>query len=282
MVATLRQRLLVLPLLLGGGALGSGHVLREVDVPANLGTRALGRDAYGYSVEPVWLASYVNSSLMATLLGEVARVAGRAPPIRIGGTTSDQTTLYESLPGNVTSSSGPSSTFSITPGWFDAFAGYFPPGTDLVFCLNFADNSSSWANARATAAAAWWALGGGAGSNNRSTANLRMFELGNEIDHFADKGWRAPGWGVAEYIPQFRSASAGIRQAEWYVEAEARGEAPPKFQAAVFADPPWVPVCFFFFLFSLIMFLSQDALWETDGLLGDIQYVGPTRRDRRL
>lgn len=70
-----------------------------VAVPANLTTRALVRDAYGYSVEPVWLSSFANTSLMATLLQEMADVAGKAPPVRIGGTTSDETTLYESLAG---------------------------------------------------------------------------------------------------------------------------------------------------------------------------------------
>lgn len=239
--AALGQRLLVLPLLLflllGGGAVGR-HV-SHVDVPANLSTRALVRDAYGYSVEPVWLSSYVNSTLMTTLLAEMAHVTGKAPPIRIGGTTSDETTLYDAplLPGDVTSNG--TSQFNITRAWFDSFAGYFPAGTDLIFCLNFADNASAWANARDTAAAAWRALGPG----SRSTVNLVMFELGNEVDHFVNEKWRAPGWGVDEYIPQFDNVSASIQQAEWYVEAIEGGERPPKFQAASFADPPWVPVC---------------------------------------
>lgn len=234
MTAALGQRL-VLSLLLLGGALGR-HV-SHVDVPANLSTRALVRDAYGYSVEPVWLSSYVNSTLMTTLLAEMASVTGKAPPIRIGGTTSDETTLYASLPGNVTSNG--TAQFNMTSAWFDSFARYFPPGTELIFCLNFADNTSAWANARDTAAVAWQALGAGSGS----TSDLVMFELGNEIDHFVNEKWRAPGWGVDEYIPQFGNVSASIQQAEWYVEADEGGETPPKFQAASFADPPWVPVC---------------------------------------
>lgn len=234
----------LLPVLLGGGGGVLGRHVSHVDVPGNLSTRALGRDAYGYSVEPVWLSSYANSSLMTTLLGAMADVTGRPPPIRIGGTTSDQTTFYPDavLPGNVASNG--TSDFNITRGWFDSFAGYFPQGTELIYCLNFVDNASAWANARETAEVAWEALGGG-------TADLVMFELGNEIDHYINKNWRAPGWDVAEYIPQFENASAGIQQAEWYVEAAGEGEKPPKFQAAVFADPPWVPVCYvsFFFLF---------------------------------
>lgn len=244
--------LLLLPLL---GAIGGsqGRHVSHVEVPGNLSTRALVRDAYGYSVEPVWLSWFVNSTLMATLLGEMANVTGTAPPIRIGGTTSDQTTLYASplpgLAGNVTSNG--TSDFNVTSGWFDSFAGYFPEGTDLIFCLNFADNASAWANTRDMAEAAWGALGPGAAS----TANLVMFELGNEIDHYIDKEWRAAGWGVEEYIPQFDNLSASIQQAEWYVEADESDEAPPKFQAAVFADPPWVPVCWkllFLFLHALL------------------------------
>lgn len=71
----------------------------SVTVPTNLTTRNLLRDAYGYSVEPVWLSWYTNTSLMTTLLQEMANVTGKAPPVRVGGTTSDETTLYESIPG---------------------------------------------------------------------------------------------------------------------------------------------------------------------------------------
>lgn len=212
-----------------------GLHVSQVSVPGNLSTRALVRDAYGYSVEPVWVSSFVNNSLMTTLLEEMGNVTGKPPPIRIGGTTSDLTTLHDSLPGDV--SSNGTYEFNITNEWFDTFSGYFPQDTDLIFCLNFVDNASSWQNARDTAAVAWNALGSGSGSS----ANLVMFELGNEIDHYMDKGWRAPGWRVDEYIPQFNNASAGIQQSEWYVDAHEEGQSPPKFQAAVFADPPWVP-----------------------------------------
>lgn len=68
-------------------------------MPSGLATRALVRDAYGYSVEPVWLSWYTNTSVMTTLLQEVANVTGKAPPVRVGGTTSDETTLYESIAG---------------------------------------------------------------------------------------------------------------------------------------------------------------------------------------
>lgn len=78
-----------------------------VDVPADLTARELVADAYGYSIEPVWLSSFVNSSLMTTLLQEIADVTGKAPPIRIGGTTSDETTLYASIAeGRVSNGTG--------------------------------------------------------------------------------------------------------------------------------------------------------------------------------
>lgn len=96
--------------------------------------------------------------------------------------------------------------------------------------LNFAANQSNWANAQAEAEAAWTALGD----------KLIMFELGNEVDHFIAEDWRAQGWGVAEYIPQFNNLTATLQGANWYQQA---GSSAPKFQAAVFADPPWVPVC---------------------------------------
>lgn len=223
------MNLLFLTLTMASGALA--HV-SSVDIPTNLSTRALVRDAYGYSVEPVWLSSFVNSSLMTTLMEGITEVTGKAPPIRVGGTTSDETTLYAQLPGDSNGTSSGTSQFNITAGWFTTFADYFPQGTDLIFCLNFAVTTNAWANARDTAAAAWAALG----------EKLVLFELGNEIDHYIGEDWRAAGWDVAEYIPQFDNLTAAIQGAEWYTEA---GDAAPKFQAAVFADPPWVPVCIF-------------------------------------
>lgn len=161
-----------LSLLLASAGTSMGHTT-NVQVPANLATRALVRDVYGYSVEPVWLNSYVNSSLMATLLQGITGITGKAPPIRIGGTTSDETYLIESLPGNDTSvETTDPETWNVTAAWYPTFADYFPEGTEFVYCLNFADNSSGWANAQGQARAAWEALG----------EQLVLFELGNEID----------------------------------------------------------------------------------------------------
>lgn len=174
--------------------------------------------------------SFVNSSLMATLLHELSDLTGRATPIRIGGTTSDQTYLVDSLPGNASSleRTEPSTQWNVTASWFSTFADYFPEGTEVIYCLNLADNSSNWANTQEQAGAVWDALG----------EKLVMFELGNEIDHFIDKGWRSASWGVAEYTTQFNNLTASIMNASWYAEA---GDSAPRFQAAVFADPPWVP-----------------------------------------
>ncbi|KUI61804.1 Beta-glucuronidase [Cytospora mali] len=219
---------LLLFLLLCNADSSMGHT-SNVQVPANLSTRALVRDVYGYSVEPVWLNSYANSSLMATLLQGITDVTGKAPPIRIGGTTSDETYIIESLPENATSvETTKPEMWNVTASWYSSFADYFPGGTEIIYCLNFADNSSGWANAQEQAQAVWKALGD----------KLVLFELGNEIDHFISEGWRAQGWDVREYIAQFNSVTASILDSSWYTEA---GEVAPKFQAAVFADPPWVP-----------------------------------------
>ncbi|KAI0505519.1 glycoside hydrolase superfamily [Xylaria bambusicola] len=208
----------------------------SISVPLNLSTRALVPDVYGYSIEPVWLDSYINTSLASTLLGHIVNVAGKAPPIRIGGNTADQTYLYPSSPLPLTRNdsaaipdAATATRFNITPRWFDTWATYFPPGTELIYTLNLRDNSSNWANAVAQAAAARAALGD----------SLVAFELGNEIDHFINKGWRDASWGVKEYIEQFRNLTGQITGSEWYQSLGNNNV--PSFQAAVFADPPLVP-----------------------------------------
>ncbi|KAI1078061.1 glycoside hydrolase superfamily [Whalleya microplaca] len=203
----------------------------EVDVPANLTTRRLSRDVYGYSIEPVWLNAYIGTPLAANLLSIIGNVTGKPPPIRVGGNTADQTHQFDTLSTGNDSVAIPdplhAKQFNVTPNWYQTWKDYFPEDTDLIFTLNLAVNDSAWANAVAEAKAVHAALG----------KKLVLFELGNEIDHFINKGWRDATWGVKTYIEQFRNLTGQIVASDWYKAADD----PPKFQAGVFADPPWVP-----------------------------------------
>ncbi|RYP65922.1 hypothetical protein DL771_008052 [Monosporascus sp. 5C6A] len=205
----------------------------EIDVTGDLATRRLLPDAYGYSIEPIWVDAFVSTPKAAKLLGAIGDITGKPPPIRVGGNTADQTYIYETLPSrpNATSAALPAlpdaDRLEVTPAWFRRWGAYFPRGTELIYTLNFAANESRWDNAAAQAEAAWAALGG----------NLTMFELGNEVDHFINKGWRDAAWGVDAYIAQWRDLTGRITGSDWYRAADD----PPRFQAGVFADPPWVP-----------------------------------------
>ncbi|KAF4308000.1 DNA methylase N-6 adenine-specific conserved site [Botryosphaeria dothidea] len=219
----------VMPYAVAGLSLAATNKLSNVSVPANISTRVLLPDAYGYSLEPVWVDDYLKSDLATNLMSAIANVTGKPPPFRVGGNTADQTYLHQDL--NVTSISIPTPAtaqyFNISPAWYDTWADYFPEGTDLLYTLNLHVNASAWANAVAEAEAVYKSLGD----------KLTLLELGNEIDHFISKSWRAPGWDVEQYIEQFRNLTGQIVDSDWY-KADPN---PPKFQAAVFADPPWVP-----------------------------------------
>ncbi|KAI0396601.1 glycoside hydrolase superfamily [Xylariaceae sp. FL0594] len=210
----------------------------SIPVPTGLSTRPLVADVYGYSIEPIWVDAYTNTSLARTLLAHIASVTGKAPPIRVGGNTADQTYLYPTSPlpqsgtdslalPNLTSAN----RFDVTPRWYKTWASYFPEGTEITYTLNLADNSSAWANAVAQAEAVHVALG----------RSLVTFELGNEIDHFISKHWRDATWGVDEYIVQFRNLTSQITGSAWYRALNTGKKVAPTFQAAVFADPPLVP-----------------------------------------
>ncbi|KAF2670117.1 hypothetical protein BT63DRAFT_454296 [Microthyrium microscopicum] len=213
----------------------AGQVATEViniTIPKGLETRILPRDVVGYSIEPTWVDTFIRNSKTATLLSAIANITGIAPPIRIGGNTADQTYLQDMLPsGHVSeafSDPGTTSRFNVTRDWFRTWGDYFPPGTNFIYTLNFADNTSSWKNAVEQAEAAYAGLGD----------KLSQFELGNEIDHFINKSWRPPypSWGVAVYIEQFRNLTGQITSSAWYKQLSH----PPTFQAGVIADPPLV------------------------------------------
>ena len=215
-------------------AQNSSNSVVDIDIPSDLAPRRLLPDVYGYSIEPIWVDAFVATPKAARLLQAIADVTGTPPPIRVGGNTADQTYIFPHLNGtNASSAALPelpdANRLEITPAWFRTWGrGYFPEGTELIYTLNLMANASAWDNAAAQAEAAWRALGD----------DLVMFELGNEIDHFINKGWRAPGWGVAQYIEQFRNLTGRIASSDWY---RAAGDAAPKFQAGVIADPPWIP-----------------------------------------
>lgn len=215
--------------LLASAGLAAARQVRHISVPSNLSTRVLLPDVYGYSLEPVWVDDYLKSDLATNLMSAIASVTGKPPPFRVGGNTADQTYLHPDL--NVTSIAIPTPAtaqlFNVSPAWYDTWANYFPDGTDLLYTINLRDNSSSWANAVAEAAAVHKSLG----------SKLTLIELGNEIDHFINERWRGASWGVAEYIAQFRNLTGQIMASDWYASTPT----PPRFQAAVFADPPWVP-----------------------------------------
>ncbi|KAI0169032.1 hypothetical protein GGR52DRAFT_553455 [Hypoxylon sp. FL1284] len=208
-----------------------GTTTITVDAPPGLAARPLLPDVVGYSIEPVWVSDYASTPLARNLLGAIGNITGRLPPIRVGGNTADQTYLHSSLPTGNDSVAVPdpagAQQFNVTPAWYEAWAAYFLPGTDFVYTLNLRDDAAAWDNAVAEAEAVHAALGD----------KLVLLELGNEIDHFINKGWREPGWDVEAYVAQFRNLTGRITGSEWYKAAAS----PPKFQAGVFGDPPRVP-----------------------------------------
>ncbi|EAU31578.1 predicted protein [Aspergillus terreus NIH2624] len=208
---------------------GQAVVFSSVDIPLNSSGAILRQDAYGYSIEPSSLAPYLQSSLASKLLNHIADIAGVPAPIRVGGNIADQTLFVPGL--DVPSRAIPNDTtvdvLQIQKDWFRGWIEYFPDGTDFIYCLNLRNTSESWTNAMQEAAAAMDVLGD----------SLSMFELGNEIDHYISKGWRNASWGTKEYTRQWKQLTSQIMAADFYRQAEHQ----PLFQAAVFADPPWVP-----------------------------------------
>lgn len=216
-------------LLLAMAGLSFAARATNIWVPPNATTRVLLPDVYGYSLEPIWVSDYLESNLTANLMSVIADVIGKSAPWRVGGTSADETYFHADL--NASSITSPNATvtntFNVSSSWYQSWADYFPENTDFIYTLDFADNSSAWHNAVEQAAAVWSALG----------SKLKLFELGNEVDHYIGEHWRAAGWDVAEYIPQWWNLTDQIIASDWYRNASS----PPIFQAAVFADPPEVP-----------------------------------------
>jgi hypothetical protein len=225
----------ILPRVLGLVVASTALVAAEtinISVPKTADGRALPRDVMGYSIEPVWVDSFVRTRKARTLLDAITEITGKPPPIRVGGNTADQTYLHATLLTGSASLALPdpqtAQTFDVMSDWYRAWGDYFPREVDLVYTLNFADNGSAWTNAVNQAGSAYAGLGD----------KLKQIELGNEVDHYIKKGWRSPypAWGVDVYVEQYRNLTAQIINSPWYK----RLARPPTFQAGVIADPPLV------------------------------------------
>lgn len=203
-----------------------------VDVPLDSPKRTFRRDIYGYSIEPSAVTPYLQSNLTSTLMGGIAEIIGMPAPIRVGGNVADQT-LYDSdieTPSHAFPNDTEVETLRIRRDWFEAWRDYFPDGTDFIYTLNLRNDSDSWANAMEEAEAAINVLGD----------TLSLLELGNEIDHYSSKGWRGPEWDTEIYTRQWFQLTDQILSSPFYRNTTGANK-PPLFQAAVFADPPWVP-----------------------------------------
>ncbi|KAL9084563.1 MAG: hypothetical protein Q9159_005181 [Coniocarpon cinnabarinum] len=225
-------------LLLTPDLVSSENQKREIQVP-KAGTqdaRVLRPDLFGYSLEPSAVSPYVSSQVARNLLQLVTDRIGKAPPIRVGGTTADEITVVP----HVNSTSGYLSSVSGSAGgntgaeeieldarWYDTWNDYFPNGTDFIYTLNFRNETDDWATAISEAEDVIAAL----------QQKLIHFEFGNEVDHYISKNWRGDDWDVVEYTAQWRALRTEIQALEAYQALSP----PPLFQAAVFADPPFVP-----------------------------------------
>ncbi|KAL9620199.1 MAG: hypothetical protein Q9160_005208 [Pyrenula sp. 1 TL-2023] len=205
----------------------SANASTSVTVPSKPAARPVSPNLYGYSIEPVWLPDYVSSNVMSKLLSYITDTIGVPPEIRVGGSTSDytyfhpeQSAAYQILPNRTTVKA-----LNISAGYYQPLSTYFPSNTKFTYTLNFRSLDTSISTSLLEAQSIISILG----------PSLTLFELGNELDHFVGDGYRPSGrWNVSDLVPQWRNLTAQITSSSWYLNATS----PPKFQAAVFADPP--------------------------------------------
>src|ERR1700744_184924 len=136
-------------LMAGIGIFGADTI--KISVPKIASARTLRPDVWGYSIEPVWVDSYIRTHKTRTLIDSITAITGKPPPIRVGGNTADQTYLHAALSTRNVSLALPdprtAQTFNVTPDWYQTWGDYLSREVDLIYTLNLADNRSAWANA---------------------------------------------------------------------------------------------------------------------------------------
>lgn len=148
--------------------------------------------------------------LSSNLIGNLGKIQGSNPVVRVGGNSQDHATFDPSLPGrtpvvNVSTSQDPEA-FLIAPGFFEAFDAW-PDDVGFIYGFNLAGNDSVAARSlNETAVQACRVLGG--------NGKLRYWELGNEPDLYTQTApaVRPSNWDEMDYVREWLSKSRILTQ----------------------------------------------------------------------
>lgn len=176
--------------------------------------------------------SSTPNKLSSQALTNLKSRSGVWPTIRAGGSTANRPTYNASLDVGArliysTPGSDQPSGLVLGPRWYESFQ-TAPKGTQYIYGVNYRDNSSVGINnTLAEAARVWHALGD----------SLYAYELGNEMEGFANKG-RASNWNISVYVEDYLNYTNLIDK--YVFGSKAKEE--PRFQAGTFqgSGGPWI------------------------------------------
>ena len=160
----------------------------------------------GFGIEPSNLFSFTGNEspneLSINLLQNLANYTGTPPHLRIGGNTQDYMEYVSSITQyqvernpnpTVSSAAFPPDIDLFGPTFFTALD-RFPTNTPITYGLNLAYQGSDYASRIVAEASAAF---------NLSNVNLTSFEIGNEVDLYAQNGFRTGTWDGSVYTQEW-------------------------------------------------------------------------------
>lgn len=160
----------------------------------------------GLGIEPSNLFSFTGNEspneLTINLLQNLANYTGTPPHLRIGGNTQDYMEYVPSLNAyeieknpnpTVSSAAYPPDSDLFGPNFFTALD-RFPTNTPITYGLNLAYQGSDYASRIVAEANAAF---------NLTNVNLTSFEIGNEVDLYAENGFRTGTWDGSVYTQEW-------------------------------------------------------------------------------
>lgn len=212
---------------LGLCAILFSRVVSAVDVsvpifaPSN--SQPLSTTLLSFSIEqdrwPDWSGTSSRNQFTFNALQNFAEITGQPPRIRVGADSEDHTTWSptvtineDQFPTSNSITPYPEATSIVVGNEYYTLSRFLPPGTRMVWGVNFgADNVTNAVNMATAIAGAFRTS-----AVKSSGVILERIEVGNEADLYKNNGLRPSNWTVEEYVPDWISiagpavAAAGI------------------------------------------------------------------------
>ncbi|KAI0249844.1 hypothetical protein BJV78DRAFT_1223807 [Lactifluus subvellereus] len=198
----------------------SAQIPVTIPLTAPGNAQGVSRSLFSFSIEQDrwidWIGQGPANPFFFNTLNNLKQIAHEPPRIRIGADSEDRTTFdpavqaaQNNFPAFSANVPYPEATDNVVGNNFYQLASLLPPGTPVIWGVNFAKNDVPTAVQEATAIANAFM----SPAFKKSSIMLEAVEMGNEADLYANNGLRDNTWNIQTYVTQWTAMAEAVTTA---------------------------------------------------------------------